>query len=311
MTRLTTSPLFRRFVAFLGTLIVVHAISFFLLHSARGGPFDSERQFSAEVAQALLAQYHLDEPLIQQYFRALRDLLFHFDLGPSLRYRGTSVSTLLTQAAPISLALGASALTIALLLGIPAGLWAALRKNQWPDRGLSILTSLLLALPNFVLAGLAISAFSFAIPLLPPAGATTPFHFILPAFCLGLPCAAQLARITRTTTLETLHSPAVQAARARGVHGLSLLSRHILQRALLPVLAFLGPAAAGLLTGSLVLEQVFALPGLGAHFVQAALNRDYTLALGATLFYTAVLGFTTLLADWGISRLDPRAEALS
>ncbi|MBT3340483.1 MAG: ABC transporter permease [Planctomycetes bacterium] len=311
MTRPKSSPFLRRLGAFLLTLLVVHAASFFLLHAARGGPFDAERQLSPEVEQALLAQYHLDEPVHQQYLRALQDLVFHFDLGPSLRYRGTDVSTLLAQSAPVSLALGASALVIALVFGIPLGLWAALRRNQWPDRGLGILTSIFLALPNFVLAGLAISLFSFSLGLLPPAGASSALHYILPAFCLGLPCAAQLARLTRTTTLETLHCPAVQAARARGVHGLPLLSRHVLQRALIPVLAFLGPAAAGILTGSLVLEQVFALPGMGAHFVQAALNRDYTLALGATLLYTAVLGLTTLLADWGISRFDPRAEALS
>ncbi|MDP6849400.1 MAG: ABC transporter permease [Planctomycetota bacterium] len=300
----------RRVAALLCVLFFVHALTFFMVHSVRGGPFDSERQLPPEVEQALLAKYHLDESLPRQYVQALAGV-FKGDLGPSLRYRGSQVSDILSEALPISMILGGGALLVALLFGLPAGLWAARRRNQTADRFVLSATSLLMALPNFVLAGAFVAWFSFAWRLLPPAGMGGLTHWVLPCLCLGLPFAAQIARIFRTSTLEALETPSSLAAKARGLDSRLLLRRHIFRTALMPVVAFLGPASAGLLTGSLVMEQVFALPGLGAHFVQAALNRDYTLALGATLLYTLILGVLSLLTDLLLSRLDPRVESFS
>lgn len=300
----------RRLLATALTLLLVHGAAFLLLRGARGGPFDEERALAPEVQRALAERYHLDEPLPRQYWRSLTGAL-RGDFGPSLRYRGHSVRQILAAAAPLSLSLGGLALALALLLGVPAGLAAAARPGGPADRLLLPISSLVLALPSFVLAGAGILLFSFALPWLPPAGTGGLRHLVLPAISLALPLAAQIARLVRGAAVEALRSDAVRAARARGIPPRSLLRRHVLPRAILPVLAFLGPAAAGLLTGSLVVEQVFALPGLGVHFVQAALNRDYTLALGVTLLYTALLSLCTLAADVLIRRLDPRVEAMS
>ncbi|TAH35003.1 MAG: ABC transporter permease [Planctomycetota bacterium] len=304
------AALLSRVGALLLTVLAVHAAAFLLARAARGGPFDQERETRPELRRALEQHYHLDEPLAAQYARSLWNLA-HGDFGPSLRYRGVSVGEILAQSLPLSLALGAAALLFALLCGVPAGLWAATQRRRAPDTLVLLLTTLLLAVPSFVLAAAAVLAFSFTLGWLPPAGTGSPAHLILPCLCLGLPVAAQIARLTRSGALEILHSDAVRAARAKGLPRARLLRRHVLRPALVPVVAFLGPAAAGLLTGSLVIEQVFALPGLGAHFVQAALNRDYTLALGATVTYTLLLGLCTLAADLLLARLDPRTEALS
>jgi len=278
------------------------------VRAARGGPFDAERDLPPEIVTALEARYHLDESLPRQYLRSLTGLI-QGDFGPSLRYRGVGVNRILAEGLPVSLLLGAGALLVALLFGIPAGLWGALRRGRLPDHGVLLGSTLFLAVPNFVLAGFLVLAFSFALGWLPPAGLGGPDHLLLPWLSLGAPFAAQVARLTRTAALEVLASPAWRTARAQGLPPGVLVRRHLLRRTLVPVVAFLGPAAAGLLTGSLVIEQVFALPGLGTHFVQAALNRDYTLALGLTVVYTALLGLLTLAADLLLQRLDPRLEA--
>ncbi len=278
------------------------------MRAARGGPFDAERDLPPEIVTALEARYHLDESLPRQYLRSLTGLI-QGDFGPSLRYRGVGVNRILAEGLPVSLLLGAGALLVALLFGIPAGLWGALRRGRLPDHGVLLGSTLFLAVPNFVLAGFLVLGFSFALGWFPPAGLGGPDHLLLPWLSLGAPFAAQVARLTRTAALEVLASPAWRTARAQGLPPGVLVRRHLLRRTLVPVVAFLGPAAAGLLTGSLVIEQVFALPGLGTHFVQAALNRDYTLALGLTVVYTALLGLLTLAADLLLQRLDPRLEA--
>ncbi len=301
--------LLRRLAAFLLTLAGVHAVTFLLVHAAAGGPFDSERELPPEVEAALERQYHLDEALPRQYLRAVGDL-FRGDLGPSLRYRGLEVREVLAGAMPVSLALGGAGLVLALLLGLAGGLAAGARPGGPADHLVRMTSSIALALPAFVLAGFLILLFAFHMGWLPPAGSGTARHLVLPVLALGLPVAAQVARLARGAAREVFRSTAWRAARARGLSPPRLLLRHALPRVLVPVVGFLGPAAAGLLTGSLVVEQVFALPGLGAHFVQAALNRDYTLALGATILYTALLGLLSFLSDLALWRLDPRTEAL-
>jgi oligopeptide transport system permease protein len=300
----------RRILSLAVGILLVHAGAFLMVRSTRGGPFDEERSLSPQVRQALEARYGLDEPLPLQYLHALGGLL-RGDFGPSLRYRDTQVSELLADALPISLALGGGALLLALLAGIPVGLLAASRRHPIRATLAGGVSTLLLALPNFVLAGLLVAVFSFHLGWLPPAGFGSFRHLLLPWLCLALPLGAQIALLVRARTRETLDSAAVRCAVAQGLPPRLLWSRHVLRPSLTPVLAFLGPATAALLTGSLVIEQVFALPGLGTFFVQAALARDYTLALGVTVVYTALLGSCTLVADLLMARLDPRVEALS
>ncbi len=290
-------------------ILAVHALTFLMIRGARGGPFDADRELAPEVEQALQAEFHLDESLPLQYWRSLKNLS-QFKFGPSMRYRGYQVEDIISEALPISLLLGIGALCLALMLGIPAGLWAAKRHQKFTDNLLQMIAGLVLSIPNFVIAGLLLVLFSFSLKWLPPAGLGNWQNLIMPILALGLPFAASLARLSRNAALEALESPPVHAATARGVPSRTIMRRHILRRALLPVVAYLGPAAAGVLTGSLVIEQVFALPGLGTHFIQAALNRDYTLALGVTVCYTAILGTSVLFGDIALSKLDPQVESL-
>jgi oligopeptide transport system permease protein len=301
------SPVLKRVQDFFLTLIAVHAATFFLLRAARGGPFDAEREFSPQVLAALREKYYLHESLIQQYGRSLWGFI-RGDFGSSMRYRDVEVGHLIWEAMPVSLILGLGAFVLAFSTGVSAGLWAAHHQKKRRDSGLKMASTLALALPNFVIAGLAIALFSFGFGWLPPAGFGRASHYVLPILSLSLPFAAQIFRLTRHSAIEVLATPAILSARGKGLPTLALYRRHVLPLALVPVIAFLGPATAGLLTGSLVIEQVFALPGLGSHFVQSALNRDYTLALGITFFYTALLGTLTMTADLLLSRLDPRMK---
>jgi len=301
--------LLRRLVALLVTVLIVHAAAFLLVRGTRGGPFDGERELHPEVRAALDARFGLDRPLVEQYWSALSGLL-RGDFGPSLRYRDTPVKQILADALPVSLGIGGGALLLALLLGVPLGLWAA-RRGGWAEAAALGAGTALLAVPGFVLAGVLVLIFSFRLGWLPPAGLGGLRHALLPCLSLGLPLAAQVLRLVHASAREILGGPAVRAARARGLSDGHILRRHVLRPALVPAAAFLGPAAAAALTGSLVVEQVFGLPGLGTHFVQAALHRDYTLALGATVLFTALLGLCTLAADLLIAKLDPRAEGLS
>ncbi|KAA3608164.1 MAG: ABC transporter permease [Planctomycetota bacterium] len=303
------NPILRRGLAWLATLFAVHAACFLLVRGVRGGPFDQERSLPPEVEASLRQQFHLDESLWRQYGRSLGQVL-RGDFGPSMRYRDVEVGQILADSLPVSLALGGLALGVALAFGISGGLWAAFRRGFGFSLAFRFMTSLFLAVPNFVVAGVGILIFSFILGWLPPAGYGSLRHWILPSFALGLPFAAQIGRLSRNAALEVLESPDFRTARAKGLPPGPLLFRHVLPQVLIPVSAFLGPASAGLLTGSLVIEQVFALPGMGAHFVQAALNRDYTLSLAVTLIYTALLGACTFAADLLAKWLDPRVEAI-
>jgi len=300
----------RRLGAWILGILLVHALAFLMMRTTRGGPFDDARALDPVVRQALEQRYGLDQPLFIQYGHALRGLL-QADFGPSLRYRDTQVSTLLADALPISLVLGGGALLIALLIGIPAGLYSALRSRHLRGKLVHTSGTLLLALPNFVLAGLLLAIFSFRLGWLPPAGLGGMRHFLLPWLCLALPLSAQILLLVRGKAKEALASDCVRHATAAGLPPRMIARRYVLRPSLGPVLAFLGPASAALLTGSLVIEKVFALPGLGTFFVQAALSRDYTLALGVTVVYTALLGLCTLTADLLMARFDPRMEAVS
>jgi oligopeptide transport system permease protein len=284
--------------------VIVSAV-FFLLRLAPGGPFDGERRLPPEVEQNLRAAYHLDEPLLAQYGRYL-GMLARGDLGPSFRQKDFSVNALVASGAPVSLGVGSLALLLAVAGGVGIGVRAGLAPGSWADRSLMGIANLGLALPSIVVAPVAVLVFAVLLGWLPAGGIGSPAHFVLPPLTLALPFLAAIARLTRGSVVETLTEPHVRTALAKGVPRRRLLRRHVLPIAALPVVSFLGPAAAALLTGSVVVEQVFDLPGIGRYFVQGALNRDYTLVMGVVVVYAALILLFNLLVDLAYARLDPR-----
>lgn len=289
------------------TLWVVFTVSFFLMRSVPGGPFDSERKLEPEIEANMLRRYHLDEPLPQQYLRELSNVA-RCDLGDSFKLGDYSVNQVIAEGLPVSLALGILALAFAMVLGLVAGITSAVRRGSIADVVLMSIATIGIALPSFVVAGIAIILFVFLIPIFPAAGWGSFDQLILPALCLGAPYAADVARISRTSMLDVLSQDHIRTARAKGLSPRRVVWGHALPGALLPVVSFLGPATAGILTGSLVIEQIFAIPGLGSHFIQAALQRDYTLAMGCVLLYTVMLYTMNMLVDLSYSILDPRVK---
>jgi len=316
----------RRLVWFAVTLLAVIALSFFLMRAVRGGPFDAERRVDPTIERNLRARYHLDWPLWKQFVAYVGPLnldphraralggdgtrvfagVLAGDFGPSLAYRDQTVGDLLGESLPISLALGSLALLGAVSVGLAAGVASAVRRGTALDAALRLLATVSLALPSFVVAGVLVILFAFALPLFPVAGFGTWRHLVLPALALGAPIAANVARLARTGMLETLGQDFVRTARAKGLPERVVILRHALPGALLPVASYLGPAAAGVLTGSLVVERIFAIPGAGSHFVNSALNRDYTLAMGVTIVYCAIVYALNTLVDVFHRLLDPR-----
>lgn len=299
--------LVRRLVALLFTLWVVFTVSFLLMRAVPGGPYSGERNLPPEIEQNIKQRYRLDLPLVQQYVIELANVA-RGDLGLSIRLQDFTVNQVITQGLPISAALGILALGFAVALGLSAGIVSALYRGTLADWLLMSLATIGIALPSFVIAGLAIMLFVFVIPIFPAAGWGSLRQLILPAMCLGTLYAAEIARIARTGMLDALSQDYVRTARAKGLGELTVALRHALPGAMLPVVSFLGPAVAGILTGSVVIERIFAIPGLGWHFVQAALQRDYTLAMGLVLLYTLLLYTMNFLVDLSYGILDPRVE---
>jgi oligopeptide transport system permease protein len=287
------------------TLWLLATLCFFLLRAAPGGPFDTEKAAPPEVQAALEAQYRLDRPLPAQYAAWLGDAL-RGDLGPSFQYPDYTVNQLIAQALPVSALNGGAALLLALLLGVPLGVAAALRAGRWPDRLLMLGAGLGVALPKFVVAPLLVLLFAVTLQWLPAGGWGDWNNAVLPVVALALPNLAYCARLTRAAMLDTLGADYLIAARARGLSEPRLLLAHALRPALLPVAAWLSPALINIVTGSAVIEQVFGIPGMGRYFVQGALNRDYTLVLGVVLVVGALIVAINLLVDALRARLDPR-----
>ena len=297
--------LLRRLAFALVTLFAVVSVTFFLVRLAPGGPFDGERRLPPEVEANLRAAYDLDQPVVVQYGRYLANLV-RGDLGPSFRQKDFSVNDLIGMGLPISVGVGLAALALALALGVAGGTFAALARDGPRDRLLVLGATLGLALPPIIVAPVLVLVFAVSLGWFPAGGYATAKHFVLPAITLSLPYAAAFMRLTRGSVAEILERPHVMTARAKGLGAFRLVTRHVLPSALLPVVSFLGPAAATLLAGSMVIEEVFSLPGLGRYFVQGALNRDYTLVTGAVIVYAALVLAFNLLVDLCYSRLDPR-----
>jgi oligopeptide transport system permease protein len=299
----------RRIAILLPTLLVIVTLSFLIVRLAPGGPFDQEQALSAPVRANLERLYGLDRPLPVQYLNYLTALL-HGDFGPSLRQRDFSVRELIGQGLPLSSALGLSAIALALLIGIPAGMVAALWRNGAADLLIGAAAALCIALPGFVTGPLLALVFGLHLHWLPVGGweAAAPRFLVLPVLTLALPVAAYLARLMRASLLEVLGSPWVKSARARGLGGPRILWRHALRPALLPVVSYLGPAVAFVVTGSLVVESVFGLPGSGRFLVQGAIDRDYPLVMGMIVVYGALTLLLNLLVDLLYGWLDPAAR---
>jgi len=306
----------KRLFGAIPTLLIIVTLSFFLMRLAPGGPFDTQRRLPPEIEHNIAAAYHLDRPLYEQYFHYL-DRLAHFDLGPSYRTKDFSVSELIAEGLPVSARLGFSAMTLALLFGITFGVVAALRQNRIADYAVMSFATAGIAIPTFVTAPVLTLVFGvwgvrlLGMDLSLPVGGWNNgalANMILPVTVLALPEIAIIARLVRGSMVEVLHSNFVRTARAKGLPYRVVVLRHALPAALLPLVSYLGPAFAGLLTGSLVVERIFGIPGIGRYFVEGAINRDYTLVLGVVIFYAAFIILLNLFADILYALLDPRVR---
>ena len=289
------------------TLFVIATLTFFMTRFTPGGPFDSDKAIPEEIKIKLQSHFGLNLPLFDQYLLYMKNLLAG-DLGPSFKYVGWEVSELIQIAFPVSLSLGVSALFIALLIGLPAGMVAALRKNTWWDYLPMGIAMVGICLPSFVLGPILIMVFATELRLLPALGWYSWTDLILPSLTLGLFYAAYVARLTRAGMLETLRQDYVRTARAKGASPGRVLLKHAIRGGLLPVVTYLGPAFAGLVSGSFIIESIFFIPGLGKFFVTAAFNRDYTVVLGTVLFYATLIIILNLLVDFLQAWLDPKAR---
>jgi oligopeptide transport system permease protein len=298
-----------RILGAIPTLFVVIAVAFMLIHAAPGGPFDSERVLLPEVEQNILRAYHLDEPLPKQFARYLQGIA-RGDFGPSYTHPEYTVSEMISDSYPVSFVLGAYSIVLALVVGVFFGLIAALRRNTVIDRLLSGLAMTGISVPVFVIAPIMVLLFAVHRDWLPASygDGTSAGRFVLPVIALALPQLAYVARLFRASMIEVLESDYVRTARAQGLSTASIIRHHALKPALLPVVSYLGPAIAAVLTGSVVVEQIFVIPGLGQHFVNGALNRDYTLVLGLVIFYAGLIITLNLFVDLLYRYLDPRVR---
>jgi oligopeptide transport system permease protein len=284
------------------------AITFFLMRVAPGGPFDGNRKVTAAVKANLEAAYHLDEPLWMQFGRYLWGVL-HFDFGPSFKYRDYTVSDLIWQGFPVSLEVGLWAIAIATIIGVTLGTVAALNQHSKVDYGVMALGMTGVAVPTFVAGPIMQIVFGVSLLALPVAGWDGSIEKkIMPIIALALPNIAYIASLARGSMIESLRTNHVRTARAKGIGGWRTVTRHALIGGLIPVVAYLGPATAGIVTGSVVIEKVFSIPGIGRYFVDAALNRDYTLVLGVVIFYGFLIIIANLIVDLCYALLDPKVR---
>ncbi len=291
------------------TLFIIVTASFFLMHTAPGGPFDAEANLEPEIRENLIAAYDLDKPVTTQYWLYLNSIA-RGDFGPSLVYADFTTTELIAFGLPVSVKLGATAMLVAVLLGGFFGIVAALKKNQLLDHLIMGLAMTGIAVPGFVVAPVLSLVFGLYLNLLPIAGWNDGAlaNMVLPVTALALPQIAIIARLMRGGMLEVLGSPFVRTARAKGLSESQVVIRHVLKSAVIPLIGYLGPAVAGIMTGSLIIEMIFNLPGVGQYFVQGALNRDYPLVMGIVIIYASAIILLNLLADLAYGVLDPRVR---
>ena len=306
----------RRFLGALPTLFLIVTLTFFMMHAAPGGPFDSNRRLPPEVEHNIKAAYNLDKPVYQQYLIYL-DRLAHGDLGPSFKNKDFTVAQLIGIGLPVSATIGLSAMALAIFLGTLLGIWAALRQNHWQDYSVMTIAMIGITIPSFVTApilslifgvyGISLFGHEFSLPVGGWNGGAFA-NMILPVTVLALLQIAVIARLVRGSMVEVLRANYIRTARAKGVPTSRIVFRHALRAAVLPLVSYLGPAVAGILTGSLIVEEIFGIPGIGRYFVQGALNRDYTLMMGVVICYATLIIALNFLADIVYALLDPRVR---
>ena len=299
--------IFQRIWTSLLTLFVVITLTFFMMRAIPGGPFTGEKGIPPHIMAKIMERYRLNDPLYVQYGRYLWNVL-RFDLGPSYRYEGMTVNEIISGSFPVSLMVGSLALALALAVGIPAGIVSALRRGRWQDRSAMVLATLGITIPNFVIATTLVYLFAYR------------WGWVTVGFWEGLPTAvlpaltlagypmAFISRLTRSSMLEVIQQDYIRTAHSKGLRERTVVYIHALRNAIIPVITYLGPLAAGILTGSFVVEQVFGVPGLGTFFVTSISNRDYTTIMGVTIFYSALLVFLNLVVDICLGFVDPRIK---
>ena len=298
----------RRLLETIPVLFVILTATFFMIRFVPGGPFTAEKAVTPEVMRNLERAYDLDKPLWQQYTRYLRNVLLHGDLGPSFKYPNRTVNEIIAGKLPVSLELGAEALVLALVLGLTLGVLAAVKNNTWIDYVCSSAAMTGICLPTFVFGPLLVLLFAIHLGWVNASGWYGPSDRVLPCLTLGCVYAAYIARLTRGGMLEVLSQDYIRTARAKGASEVRVVFRHALRGGLLPVVSFLGPAIAGILTGSFVIETIFQIPGLGREFVNSAFNRDYTLVLGTVILYAALIIGLNLVVDVVQVWLNPKLK---
>jgi len=301
------SYILKRIASSLAVLLAIITITFLLMHAIPGGPFSTEKKLPPAVLKNIEQHYHLNDPLWKQYGDYLANLS-HFDLGPSFKYEGRSVNTIISESFPVSLELGLVGIVLAIVIGIPIGAVAALRQNKWPDYLTMLFVTVGVSVPSFVIATLLIYIFAIKLSWLPAAMWGDIEYVILPSIALASQPTAFIARLTRSSLLEVLSQDYIKTARAKGLSEFYMLYRHALRNALIPVVTYIGPMAASILTGSFIIETIFAIPGLGRHFVTSIYNRDYTVILGVTIFYSLLVIGLNLVVDLMYPQLDPRIK---
>lgn len=297
----------RRFLEAGFTIFVIATMTFLLLRVIPGGPFDEEKALPPAVKANIEAKYGLDDPLWKQYANYMGGLL-QGDLGESYKYVGRPITEIIGSALPNSIQLGVYALLVAYLLGLPLGVIAASRHGTWVDSAMMVTAISGVSLPSFLVAPLFVILFSFTLNWLEPALWMGPSYYILPMVVLGIRPAAGIARLTRASVLEVIQSDFIRTAKSKGLSERNILFKHVLRNSLIPVLSLAGPMIAGILTGSFIIELIFAIPGLAKHMVQSVTNRDYPLVLGATLLFAFLLVLANLISDLIIAMIDPRVK---
>lgn len=288
-------------------MFMIILLTFTIMHAIPGGPFTSDKKVSVEVEQALNEKYNLDKPLYVQFFSYLNGVL-HGDFGPSYKYTGKSVNDFISNGFPVSARLGGITIVFVLLAAIPMGIIAAVKNGRWQDMGVMAIATIGVTIPSFVIASVLIYLFAYKLNWLPTYGIDTWQGYILPVVALGGYSVSYLARLMRSSLLEVMGQDYIRTARAKGLTEFGVITKHALRNALVPVVTVLGPTVAGLLTGSFVIEKIFAIPGLGVHFVNSVSQRDYTTIMGVTIFYAAFLMAMVLLVDVFYCLIDPRIK---
>ena len=296
----------KRVLLALLTVWVVITVTFFVMHAVPGGPFMSEKAISAEAQAALEAKYGLDKPIFEQYITYLKDLL-HLDFGPSIKMRGRNVMDLILDGFAVSAKNGLAAAAIAIVTGLTLGAIAAVFHNKWIDKLIMVLSTAFVAMPSFVIATILLLIFCINLKVL-PANGSMEGGLILPIVSLALYPMSYITRLTRSSMLDVLGQDYIRTARAKGVSGAKVIFKHSLKNAVTPVITYVGPMIAFILTGSLVVEKIFAVPGLGEYFYSSIINRDYPMVMGTTIFLAALMVTMTLLSDICYKIFDPRVD---